>query len=85
MHRHLLYARVLIELLQVLLNQAFGLYTENHVLDQKGQTLIPLLHSVCQYVLYFGSVVIMLGVLGLDTTPIMAGAGILGLAVGLVL
>lgn len=75
--------RVLIELLQVLLNEAFGLYDPERMLDPKGRTLVPLLQSVCQYVLYFGSGVIMLGVLGVDTRPILAGAGILGLAVGL--
>ncbi|MBY0522298.1 MAG: mechanosensitive ion channel family protein [Gemmataceae bacterium] len=75
--------RVLIELSQVLLNEAFGLYDPAHILDAKGRTLVPLLQSVCQYVLYFGSVVVMLGVLGVDTRPILAGAGILGLAVGL--
>jgi small conductance mechanosensitive channel len=75
--------RVFIELLQVLLNEAFGMYKEDGQIDQKGRTLVPLLHSMCQYVLYFGSVVVMLGVLGVDTRPILAGAGILGLAVGL--
>ncbi len=76
-------SRVVIELLHVLLHEAFGMYREDGPLDQKGRTLVPLLHSVCQYVIYFGSVVLMLGVLGVDTRPIMAGAGILGLAVGL--
>jgi small conductance mechanosensitive channel len=75
--------RVLIELSQVLLNETFGLYEGSDPLDAKGRTLAPLLQSVCQYVLYFGSGVVMLGVLGLDTRPILAGAGILGLAVGL--
>jgi small conductance mechanosensitive channel len=75
--------RFVIELLQVLLNEAFGMYKEEHLIDQKGRTLVPLLQSMCQYVLYFGSVVVMLGVLGVDTRPILAGAGILGLAVGL--
>jgi moderate conductance mechanosensitive channel len=75
--------RVLIELLQVLLNEAFGMHDPERMLDAKGRTLVPLLQSVCQYVLYFGSGVVMLGVLGLDTRPILAGAGILGLAVGL--
>jgi small-conductance mechanosensitive channel len=74
--------RIVIELSQVVLNQAFGLYEAEAGLDQKGQTLVPLLHSICQYVLYFGAAVWMLGVLGLDTKPILAGAGILGLAVG---
>lgn len=75
--------RVLIELLYVLINEAFGMYSEEHAQDQKGQTLVPLLQSICQYTLYFGSGVIMLGVLGVDTRPILAGAGILGLAGGL--
>jgi small-conductance mechanosensitive channel len=66
--------RVLIELLQVLLNEAFGMHDPERMLDPKGRTLVPL---------YFGSGVIMLGVLGVDTRPILAGAGILGLAVGL--
>jgi small-conductance mechanosensitive channel len=75
--------RVLIELLQVLINEAFGMHNEEQTVDQKRQTLVPLLQSVSQYVIYFGSVVTMLGVLGVETGPILAGAGILGLAGGL--
>jgi small conductance mechanosensitive channel len=75
--------RVIIELLQVLLNEAFGIYEEGAAPDQKKQTLVPLLQSVGQYVLYFGSGVMMLSVLGIPTSPILAGAGILGLAGGL--
>jgi small-conductance mechanosensitive channel len=75
--------RVVIELLHVLLHEAFGIYAAGGELDQKGRTLVPLLHSMGQYVLYFGSTVLMLGQLGVDTRPILAGAGILGLAVGL--
>ncbi|HMF16763.1 MAG TPA: mechanosensitive ion channel family protein, partial [Gemmataceae bacterium] len=72
--------RVLIELLQVLLNEAFHMNEEDRAMDQKGQTLVPLLQSIGQYVLYFGSGVMMLSVLGISTSPILAGAGILGLA-----
>ncbi len=75
--------RVLIELLTVLLNEAFGMYLEDRPLDQKGLTLVPLLQSICQYVLYFGSSVTMLRVLDIETGPFLAGAGILGLAAGL--
>jgi len=75
--------RVVIELLQVLINQAFGVYQDEATLDQKGRTLVPLLYSICQYVLYFGAGVYMLGVLDMDTKPILAGAGIIGVAVGL--
>jgi small conductance mechanosensitive channel len=75
--------RVIIELSQVLLNEAFGMYAEDRPANQKGETLVPLLHSICQYVFYFGSGVTMLSVLGIPTSPILAGAGILGLAGGL--
>jgi len=76
-------SRAATELLQVLINQAFDLYSDGGSLDQKAKTLVPLLTSVAQYVLYFGSGVVMLRVLNVDTTPILAGAGILGLGVGL--
>jgi moderate conductance mechanosensitive channel len=75
--------RVLIELLQVLLHEAFGMYAEHRPINQKGRTLVPLLHSIGQYVLYFGSVIAMLGVFDISAAPILAGAGIVGLAVGL--
>ena len=76
--------RVVIETLHVFINQAFGMYKEDTTQDdQKGQTLVPLLESLSQYVLYFGSALMMLRVFDVDTTPILAGAGVIGLAVGL--
>ena len=75
--------RVLIELSHVLLKQAFGLYDDNPQADQKGQTLVPLLQSAIQYVLYFASGTLMFGELGGNTSIILAGASFLGLAVGL--
>jgi small conductance mechanosensitive channel len=41
------------------------------------------LESLAQYVLYFGGVLMILRVFDVDTTPILAGAGVIGLAVGL--
>jgi small conductance mechanosensitive channel len=76
-------SRVIIELFQVLLHQAFDLYGDDGPVDQKARTLVPLLYSISQYVLYFGAGVYMLDVLKVNTTPILAGAGIIGLAVGL--
>jgi hypothetical protein len=75
--------RVLIELLQVMLNELFGLYRDDNRVSQQARTLVPLLHSVCQYSAYFGGGVWMLKVMGFPTEPILAGAGIIGLAVGL--
>jgi small-conductance mechanosensitive channel len=75
--------RVLIELSHVLLFEAFGLHKENSPVTQQWRTLVPLLQSVCKYVLYFGSGVAMWQAFGQDATTLMAGAGIVGLAVGL--
>jgi small-conductance mechanosensitive channel len=75
--------RVLIELLQVLLNEVFGMYREDSRASQQARTLVPLLQSVSQYSAYFGGGVWMLKVMGFPTEPILAGAGIVGLAVGL--
>lgn len=75
--------RVVIELLQTLINEAFGIFDEDRPVDQKGLTLVPLLQSIAQYLLYFGSAIIMLEVWNVPTQPILAGAGILGLAGGL--
>jgi small conductance mechanosensitive channel len=75
--------RVGIEILQVVLNEAFGLYREDGNVDAKGRTLVPLLHSLCQYVLYIGAGVMMLDHLGVNVLPILTGIGVLGLAVGL--
>jgi small conductance mechanosensitive channel len=75
--------RVLIELSHALLLEAFGLHKENSPANQQWRTLVPLLQSVSKYVLYFGSGVAMWKALGGDPTTLMAGAGIVGLAVGL--
>ena len=75
--------RVLIDLLQVLFNDAFGLYREDAEANQKARTVVPLLVSFSQYVLYFGAALVMLHTLEIDTTPILAGLSIAGLAVGL--
>ena len=75
--------RVGIEISQVVLNEAFGLYRDDGNVDAKGRTLVPLLHSLCQYVLYIGAGVMMLDHLGVNVLPILTGIGVLGLAVGL--
>ncbi|MGB6370072.1 MAG: mechanosensitive ion channel family protein [Atribacterota bacterium] len=48
----------------------------------RANTLIPLLQSVSKYVIYFISGVMVLRELGVDTTAIIASAGVVGLAVG---
>ncbi|MEB3278600.1 MAG: mechanosensitive ion channel domain-containing protein [Lyngbya sp.] len=46
-------------------------------------TLVPLFRSLLQYFIYFSAGVSILYTLEIDPTPILAGAGIVGIAVGL--
>ncbi|MBD2447014.1 mechanosensitive ion channel family protein [Nostoc sp. FACHB-152] len=50
---------------------------------QKRLTLIPLMRSVAKYFIYFTAGVTILKLIGIDPAPILAGAGIVGIAVGL--
>jgi moderate conductance mechanosensitive channel len=51
-------------------------------LGDKGKTVAPLLKSVLKYCTIFIAGVLALRALGVDPTPIIAGAGVVGLAVG---
>ena len=48
----------------------------------RANTLIPLLQSVSKYVVFFIAGVMVLKKLGVDTTGIIASAGVVGLAIG---
>jgi len=48
----------------------------------RANTLIPLMQSICRYAIYFIAGVMVLRELGIDTTAVIASAGVVGLAVG---
>jgi len=49
---------------------------------RRRETMLPLVGSLLRYVVYFVAAVMALQVLGQDVTAILAGAGIVGLAIG---
>ncbi|HLO49174.1 MAG TPA: mechanosensitive ion channel family protein [Kamptonema sp.] len=49
---------------------------------QRRLTIIPLFKSILKYLIYFSAGISVLTLIGLNPTPILAGAGIIGLAVG---
>ena len=51
--------------------------------QQRRETLVPLIKSTLRYFILIGAFVLMLGALGINPAPVLAGAGILGLVVGL--
>ena len=50
--------------------------------DARAQTLISVLRGVASVAIWFVAIVAILGVLEVDLTPIIAGAGIIGVALG---
>lgn len=74
---------LLIELAGVLVDE-FAAQTEGLTETQKKRrlTIAPLVNNFARYGIYFAALVVALGLFKVDPTPILAGAGILGLAVG---
>lgn len=55
---------------------------DDELAAKREQTIIPLLSSILRYVVYFIAAVMALSVLSIDTTAILAGAGVAGVAIG---
>lgn len=77
-------SNVLIEVTSFILDE-FYLKTEdtNDSQRQKRLTLIPLMRSFAKYFIYFTAGVTILKLIGIEPAPILAGAGIVSIAVGL--
>lgn len=76
--------RVLIEVCALFLNEFFLSRSEQTQAEfQQRQTLVPVAASLLRYAIYFTAVVMSLREAGIDPTPLLAGAGVAGVAVGL--
>jgi len=77
-------SRVLIEVAYLLVDRLLLVRGElSDIQWQQRLTLTPLLKSTARYAIFFGAILLGLGVLGINTTPILAGIGGIGLIVGL--
>jgi small conductance mechanosensitive channel len=77
-------SRVFIEVCLLFLNEFFLNREGQGAAElQQRQTLVPVAASVLRYLIYFMAVVMSLREAGLDPTPLLAGAGVAGIAVGL--
>ncbi len=74
-------ARVVIKVVNPLVKRTLSHAREN-ISERRTKTLESLLLSVIRYVVGFAAVLAVLGELGVDTTSVLAGAGIVGLAIG---
>lgn len=78
-------SRVLVELCTLFIHEFFvkeskGLTPGEH---QQRRTLAPVFTSLLRYAIYFASLIMVLREAGVDPTPLLAGAGIAGVAIGL--
>lgn len=77
-------SRVVFEVIYLLLQEVlFKDQNLNEIQTRRRLTLIPLFRSLLQYFIYFSVAVSILYILDINPTPILAGAGIVGIAVGL--
>ncbi len=77
-------ARVVVELSRVLVAESFCRHVDpRDEVAKRRATLTYLVQSLAKYLIYFGAVVLGMSELGIDPAPFLAGAGIVGLTVGL--
>lgn len=77
-------SQVLYEVIHLLVEEV--IFKDDNVTETQRSrrlTLIPLFRSFLQYLIYFTLAILILYTLDINPTPILAGAGILGIAVGL--
>ncbi len=76
-------SRVAIEVVNLLINRT---YLSDDVAEderQRNETIFPIVKSILAGIIYFIAVVLVMRGLGFDPIPLLAGAGILGVVIGL--
>lgn len=78
-------SRVVVEICILLLREIFleKVDKKNQSALQQRQTLVPVAIGIIRYGIYFSALVMILSTLSIDPTPLLAGAGIVGVAIGL--
>ncbi|MFT3769448.1 MAG: mechanosensitive ion channel [Minicystis sp.] len=78
-------SRVLVELSILFLKEIFlgKDVEEDQVALQRRQTLVPVAGGFLRYGIYFAALVMVLRAAEIDPTPLLAGAGVVGVAIGL--
>ncbi|MFJ7752635.1 mechanosensitive ion channel family protein [Peribacillus muralis] len=80
----LLLSRIIITIGKTLLNKFFKarLRSPLRVTERREATLIKLLENIITYVINFIALMMILEIFGLHVMPLLAGAGVIGLAIG---
>jgi small-conductance mechanosensitive channel len=76
--------RVIVEMCEVGVRESLAASSyASEAEQQQRQTLAPIATSLIRYAIYIVSIAMALSELGLDTSPLLAAAGLLGIAIGL--
>ncbi|MDI1450963.1 mechanosensitive ion channel family protein [Polyangium sp. 6x1] len=77
-------SRVLVEICVLLINDLFlgKVAEENPQTLQQRKTLVPVAMGFVRYAIYFSALVMGLREASIDPTPLLAGAGVIGVAIG---
>lgn len=76
-------ARMVIEVIKLLLDRVSSIEEEDEEKRQRNATIFPLFKRILAGLVYFVVFVLILRGLGFDPIPLLAGAGILGMVIGL--
>jgi small-conductance mechanosensitive channel len=77
-------ASVVVRVGKAIVRNAFRINTKSplQISERRTATVAKLLENVITYVVFFVMIIMILGVLGIETKGLLAGAGVVGLAVG---
>jgi len=75
-------ARILVNLVSNSVNQIFRKREKLQLNERRVETMRSLVNNVTSYVIYFVAILLIMGQFGLDLGPVLASAGVVGLAVG---
>ncbi len=77
-------ARVVAEVAYLLVDRSFGKGEDISESEKQQQaTILPIIKSLLSYLIYFAAFVLILQAVGLNPMPLLAGAGIAGVVIGL--
>ncbi len=77
-------ARVAVELVHLLVDKSMAMPDDVSIAEQqRHMTITPIIKNLLKYGVYFVAFVLVLGALNLNPWPLLAGAGIVGVVIGL--
>ncbi len=73
---------LLVTAMIIIARYSSGREEDTSLATKKRETMLPLIGSLLRYLIYFVAIVMALDTVGVQVAPILAGAGVVGLAIG---